>query len=180
MIYENSAYNGHVIKKENTKMKNVKKVFGIAMIGAFMAAGCAGQAPAAPVDFEDGQAVVEEFEKNGFAVNDVKANGEDEVAFKVAGPKGGANVMVQTFDNVQDALNAYDTTKASMTQSMYYMMTEQENGRGSVAVFNNSINYVDAVVALDAKTNTVLVVREVAQDNMEDVYNVLATYGFEF
>ena len=67
-----------------------------------------------------------------------------------------------------------------MTQSDYYMIGEKENGMGSMAAFNNSINYNYAIVAFDARSNTMVVVSEIAQDNLDEVYDVLAQYGFDF
>lgn len=67
-------------------------------------------------------------------LEDVTENG-NKVSFKAVGEDGGANVSVTRFDDLMSAVEAYDQEKAVMTQSDYYMLAEQENGAGSVAVF---------------------------------------------
>lgn len=159
-------------------MKNVFKI----LASAVLAAGLAGCSAAAgdTVDFESGQAIVDEFGKQDFTVENFSKSEEGQVSFKVAGENGGANVRIQSFDSITEALDQYDQTKAAMTQSDYYMIGEKENGMGSMAVFNNSINYNYAIVAFDARSNTMVVVSEIAQDNLDEVYDVLAQYGFDF
>lgn len=153
--------------------------FTKSIAAAAMVLSLTGCAAAAQTNSEVSEAAVQEFGAYGYSVEDVTENG-NKVSFKAVGEDGGANVSVTRFDDLMSAVEAYDQEKAVMTQSDYYMLAEQENGAGSVAVFNNSINYVNAIVAFDAKNSNMIVVREISQTNMDQVYDYLAKFGFRF
>lgn len=156
-------------------MKNVLKALGTAAIMISLA-GCGSTTPAA-INLSDAQAVAQTFADEGFKIEDV-VNKENEAVFNVVNDEGGAKVHVYRYDDLNEAIDGWDTIKATLTQSDYYMLNEKENGMGSVAVFNNSVNYNNAVVAFDAGDQMVIVVREISEVNMDGMYDVLEAYGY--
>lgn len=119
-----------------------------------------------------GQQTATLFAENGYTIEDFKAD-EDTTSFAVVDNNGGANALVTTYADPQAALDAYDAQKAAMTQSEYYMLSEDEDDTGAVSVFNNSINYVDGILVLDKEAGAVIEVREIPQDQTDDYLDLL-------
>lgn len=156
-------------------MKKLTKAL-LAAAAVLSFAGCANSG-ASTAALSDPTAMEQEFAANGFEVRDVKTTAAGETVFKAVGANGGANVRVDQYESAEQAKDAYDTLKASLTQSMYYILNEKTFADGGIATFNNSINYVDAIAAYDEKTNTVIEASEISQDNLDTILTALEAYG---
>lgn len=155
-------------------MKN-RFVFGAVLAAAVMMTGCASQESTA-VSLPQAERVVENFQNAGYEVKDVN-EGSDSVSFSVVDEHGGANVEIFQYADAAEAENQFNDLQAEMTQSDYYMNNEESTESLQSALFTNSINYNNGILINDKASNTVIVVKEIAQENLEYVIDALASYG---
>lgn len=126
--------------------------------------------------FESGKQAAQAFEEAGYTISDVRENA-DQLSFRAVSKNGGANVTVSREDDATEALQAFENRQAVFSQSDYYIRSQQTTPSGNLSLFCNSVNGVDAALALNKENGTLVSVRELMPGQVDEVVEILNTIG---
>lgn len=128
--------------------------------------------------FEQGDKVVAAFENAGYTISDISTESQ-KCSFKAVSTNGGSNVTVSAYDGDQAAQEAFSSEQATLSQSDYYITAEENTETSWLTTFSNSINYNDAVLALNMGDKTLVDIREINQESLDEILALVQTLGID-
>lgn len=156
--------------------KSIAKAAVLTM--SLLFAGCAAGSADASSKLPQAEEVISSYEENGFQVSDVQDK-DGYSTFNVVSDNGGANVIVNQYEDALEAEQGYNQIQAELTQDDYFTEKTAVSEKGKMTILYNPINDDSAVLVLAGDSHTVVDSREVSQANLEEILKVMNLLGLE-